>query len=287
MKIKINCDGSEEYLKEWGIEKIVYPSGFEYNARIFAYTFGSKLMQETKGLDYELVLCTECNTFEKMMFTFCLKDAIKNMYGERFPGVSLFIPFLPNSRQDKIVFKFESDSNYVFQSIIRSFEPLKFYTLDIHNENAATYITPEKGSDFVNIIPNFSKEEWKDYVIVAPDKGARARARKVCVDLGKNHRDTNHFIFFDKIRNKETGKIESLECMSIKGLNLKGKTFLIIDDICDGGKTFSEIGRILKERNAEKVILHVTHGLFTKGLPIPFVDEVVTYSYEQKLNFLK
>jgi len=49
IKIKINCDGSAEYLKEWGIEKIVYPSGFEYNARIFAYAFGSKLMQETKG----------------------------------------------------------------------------------------------------------------------------------------------------------------------------------------------------------------------------------------------
>lgn len=221
------------------------------------------------------------------MFAFCLKDTIVNAFGGKRLGISLYIPFLPNSRQDEEVFRYESNSNYVFQSIIRSFEPLMFYTLDVHNPNAHTYVTPEKGSDFVNIMPNFRRMEWLKYIIVSPDKGAKERARQVCLDLYKNPDDEYDFICFDKKRNKETGQIESIECASIMEKDLKGKTFLIVDDICDGGKTFSEIGRILKERNAEKVILHVTHGLFTKGLPIPYIDEVITYTYEEKLNFLK
>ena len=41
---------------------------------------------------------------------------------------------------------------------------------------------------------------------------------------------------------------------------------LIVDDICDGGKTFELLAEQLYSNGAEEVNLFVTHGLFTKGL---------------------
>jgi ribose-phosphate pyrophosphokinase len=62
---------------------------------------------------------------------------------------------------------------------------------------------------------------------------------------------------------------------------VNGKTVLIIDDICDGGKTFLELGKKLKELGAKSVLLHVTHGIFSKGRDamFPYVD-VVTAKYD-------
>jgi phosphoribosylpyrophosphate synthetase len=46
----------------------------------------------------------------------------------------------------------------------------------------------------------------------------------------------------------------------------KDKRVLIVDDICDGGKTFELLAKDLYNAGAEEVNLFVTHGLFSKGL---------------------
>jgi ribose-phosphate pyrophosphokinase len=44
------------------------------------------------------------------------------------------------------------------------------------------------------------------------------------------------------------------------------KVILVKDDLCDGGATFVEEGKILREKFPNrKICLEVTHGLFTKG----------------------
>jgi ribose-phosphate pyrophosphokinase len=42
----------------------------------------------------------------------------------------------------------------------------------------------------------------------------------------------------------------------------------MVDDICDGGRTFIELAKELRGMGAEKVHLYVTHGFFTKGLSV-------------------
>jgi ribose-phosphate pyrophosphokinase len=43
-------------------------------------------------------------------------------------------------------------------------------------------------------------------------------------------------------------------------------TYVIIDDICDGGRTFIELAKVIKEgRPTAKVFLIVTHGIFSAG----------------------
>ena len=44
------------------------------------------------------------------------------------------------------------------------------------------------------------------------------------------------------------------------------KKFLIVDDICDGGRTFVEIAKSIREKFPEaEVYLIVTHGIFSSG----------------------
>jgi len=58
--------------------------------------------------------------------------------------------------------------------------------------------------------------------------------------------------------------------------DVRGKNLIIIDDICDGGRTFIQLGQALKEAGAKDVYLYVTHGIFMAGLEIlkPAIDKV-------------
>ena len=57
-----------------------------------------------------------------------------------------------------------------------------------------------------------------------------------------------------------------------------GKDCVIVDDICDGGRTFIELAKVLKERGAGKIGLFVTHGIFSQGVGVLF-DNGIDFIY--------
>ena len=54
--------------------------------------------------------------------------------------------------------------------------------------------------------------------------------------------------------------------------DLKGDDCVIVDDICDGRRTFIGIAQELKKKNAGDIYLCVTHGIFSYGF-----DELKKY----------
>jgi len=70
----------------------------------------------------------------------------------------------------------------------------------------------------------------------------------------------------------ETGRITEL---IIDSEDLKGQDCLVVDDICDGGATFLRLALALKAKNAGRLYLAVSHGIFSKGL-----DQLLEH-YEQ------
>ena len=81
--------------------------------------------------------------------------------------------------------------------------------------------------------------------------------------------------FCKKKRCTETGAITETELDET--INYKGKTILIVDDICDGGATFVQLASKLKEQGAESVSLFVTHMIASKGLQALAIFENVYY----------
>ncbi len=101
---------------------------------------------------------------------------------------------------------------------------------------------------------DFHQEIFRHAIVCFPDNGALTRYEASFQGWP--------MIYCDKIRNQDTGEITGLSLQTM-GVDIAGKSVLIVDDICDGGRTFIEVAKLLKD--ASRVDLAVTHGIFSKG----------------------
>ena len=87
-----------------------------------------------------------------------------------------------------------------------------------------------------------------------------------------------------KERDVKTGALTNFKTTT---QDLTNQTCFIIDDICDGGGTFIGTAKMLKEKGAKKVVLIVTHGIFSKGSHLDFIDEIYTTDSYKWINNVK
>ena len=106
--------------------------------------------------------------------------------------------------------------------------------------------------------------------IVSPDAGAIKKAFSVAKHIGLP------LVTASKIRNVETGAITHTEIQNPN--QVEGLDALIVDDICDGGRTFIELAKALRAQGASRVYLYVTHGIFSQGLGVfdGLIDAIFT-----------
>jgi ribose-phosphate pyrophosphokinase len=101
-----------------------------------------------------------------------------------------------------------------------------------------------------------------DTSIISPDAGALKKAFGIAKIF-----DRDRVIMASKVRNLITGEISHTE---VPLIDSDANKFVIIDDICDGGRTFIEIAKVIlskrpkREFNTE-IYLIVSHGIFSKG----------------------
>jgi ribose-phosphate pyrophosphokinase len=98
--------------------------------------------------------------------------------------------------------------------------------------------------------------------LVSPDGGALKKIYDVAAEF-----QITDLVTAIKHRDIKTGKITHTE-VPLKPLEHEyDKKFVIVDDICDGGRTFIELAKAIKERTHDsKIYLVVTHGIFSAGL---------------------
>ncbi len=197
---------------------------------------------------------------------------ISALYGLDINKTDVIIPYLPYGRQDRICAKGQANSKSVVYS--RFFEGQLPTTWDVHSprgSNCYSIPIPElvAGSKFLDIVNR------QGTVLIAPDKGAEDRT-KYFRDESTHGKIALYTA--DKVRNPKTGWIEDYKLNAGKK-GIEGKVCVIIDDICDGGATFKILAKALNVMGAKKVILYVTHGIFSKGwkdLVEDGIDEVYT-----------
>ena len=96
-------------------------------------------------------------------------------------------------------------------------------------------------------------------VLLSPDAGASKKTGLVAKHCGYDS-----IVYGSKIRDTKTGEI--VKTTVLVEHNIGDKDVLIVDDICDGGRTFIELAKVLRQKGAESVDLYVTHGIFSAGL---------------------
>jgi ribose-phosphate pyrophosphokinase len=101
---------------------------------------------------------------------------------------------------------------------------------------------------------------------VSPDAGSEKKIERIAKKLG-----LNKIIKASKVRDTKTGKIKETKLHIDFEFNIHD-LYIVIDDICDGGRTFIELAKVLKTYCIQDINLFVTHGIFSNGL-----DELFEY----------
>lgn len=170
----------------------------------------------------------------------------------------LIYPYFPYARQDRVMNDDEPFSLKVFCGLLNSQKFNYIEVWDPHSDVVPALV------DNCRIIPQWQlaahtlpKELLDDpnVIFVSPDAGAYKKVAKLIpndyrIALGTKVRGTDGDIIRTSVYSP---------------CDLKDKTCVIVDDICDGGKTFVELAKALRHKGAGKIILYVTHGIFSKG----------------------
>lgn len=165
----------------------------------------------------------------------------------------LRLPYLPYARQDKEISNTSTFALRTFSRLLNSLYFKEVIISDPHSELALRLINNSRAIYNNEHVENLIKHTNSD-VMCFPDKGARSKYSKLYSGKIK-------YIHGDKVRDQLTGHITNYELIG----DPSGKNVLIVDDLCDAGMTFKILARDLLAKGASKVVLYVTHGLFTKG----------------------
>jgi len=183
-------------------------------------------------------------------------------------SISLLLPYVPYARQDRVCSYGEALSIQVITSLINhmNFDSVIIY--DPHSDVTPALLDRCKvitQAELFNQSDIASLTVSNNMILLAPDAGAEKKIQSVAKNLSHRFLMKNiEIISASKIRNVEDGKITGIQ---IHG-EVQGKSFVIVDDICDGGQTFINLAQQLKIQGANELYLYVTHGIFSKGLSV-------------------
>lgn len=200
----------------------------------------------------------ELNSSDDIMTLLLAVDAIRRL--RKRAKIILHIKYLPYARQDRVCNFGEPLSIKVMADLINSMKLNKVCILDPHSDvtpaliNNCQVTTLAEGFCETKALSSIALTD--DLVLVSPDAGAEKKVRELANAIRKP------MICASKRRDVETGAITHTE-VSGDILNLP---MLIADDICDGGRTFIQLSKKLKEKGARCVFLYVSHGIFSNGL---------------------
>ena len=237
-------------------------------------------LARTTPTECHILICASITNSDDLMKVIMMTDALKHAGANK---VSLFMPYVPYARQDRVCNPGESHSLRVFASLINAQNYHEVGVFDPHSdvtEATINNLVIMNNHRFVltAIMGNSAWGEspipFEDFCLVSPDAGALKKISSLGKFLTNNGAPLTQIVQADKLRNLKTGEIIKTE---VHADNLNGANCVIVDDICDGGRTFTELASALKEKGAGEIALIVSHGIFSKGIKNlgPNIDYVV------------
>ena len=203
------------------------------------------------------------------------------MYG---PTVMLLltIPYFPYARQDRICATGEAFGLKMMCELINTLKAMCVTVVDPHSDVLFGMIENVKVIDQLAVVKSHQKflsdiGQLENSCLLAPDFGAMKKTSKIA-DAFYHETQSKSVVdvfFAEKERDLATGDI----IRTVIHGDLTGRNVIIIDDICDGGRTFIEIAKVLKEEyKVASISLFVTHGIFSKGLEVfdGLIDNIYT-----------
>ena len=205
---------------------------------------------------------------DDIMELLLLVDAIRrDAFGQ--VEIEFICPYLPYARQDRVCAPGEALGLKVMCDLINNLGFSGVWVWDVHSDVALALLDRATNVHQAEFVRGISKSVLNNCVLVAPDAGAIKKTMAVAREC------QIPMVRADKIRDTNDGSITGT---TVYSEHVGTKDFLIVDDICDGGRTFVELAKVLRPLTGGKIRLYVTHGIFSKGLEVfnGLIDDIYT-----------
>jgi ribose-phosphate pyrophosphokinase len=244
-------------------------SEFKFNS----YPDGHKHIVSDKDLHGDETLSVSIRSFDDLFKVAQIKaihPELRCLYVKYMLAGRCDRRFSPGEAMDlAIVCEFINGLRFNGVTVLKPHSPVMLQLL----HNACEY-------DVTNRLLNIAREdigEDERICYVAPDEGASRWINELGppalspVICGSKKRDASGKVLGVEFKRKKLFKNEIEDSLNV---NINHEHFIIVDDLCDGGATFTTIADEIHSRapNA-KVYLIVTHAIFSKGL-IPFDGKI-------------
>ena len=189
--------------------------------------------------------------------------------GGKARRINVIMPFLYESRQHKRGGRESLDCALALEEL-DAMGVSNIITFDAHDPRVQNAI-PLSGFDSFNPQYQFLKALFREVpdlkadkehlMIISPDEGAMHRAvyfsNVLGVDMGMFYKRRDYSTVIN-------GK-NPIVAHEFLGDDVTGKDVLIVDDMISSGESMLDVAKQLKERNAGRVFVCTTFGLFTDG----------------------
>lgn len=175
----------------------------------------------------------------------------------------LDIYYLMGARMDRVMDFNRPHTLRVVCNMVKDFGCGSIYVLEPHSDMTHYLLKsnsiPLTDDTYESLHPN----EWRvyeDYFVVYPDKGAYERYG------GKYRSEETAIGVAEKVRNPETGAIESIRILNPEIIKDDTRPIMVVDDLCDAGGTFVGIANEIRKYTDKELNIFVTHMVNSKGI---------------------
>jgi ribose-phosphate pyrophosphokinase len=213
-----------------------------------------EVFENVRGEDMFIIQPTSNPANDNLMELLIITDALRRSSAARITAV---IPYFGYARQDRRAKARTPISAKLVANLLTEAGVERILTLDLHATQIQgffdipvdnLYAAPVFALD----IEHHFKNRMGDLMVVSPDVGGVGRARELATRINAP------LAIVDKRREK-AGEVAE---MTVIG-SVKGKTCIIVDDICDTAGTLCKAAEVLIENGAVEVHSYITHGVLS------------------------
>jgi len=176
--------------------------------------------------------------------------------------VQLTCPYILGGRSDA---KFKPNQSFDLKIVAQIINSCGFDRVFIVDPHSAVTPALINNCYYANVLDWFDKKYLRpDSVLISPDAGAYKKMVSVAEKLNLP------LIAANKARLDDGSPAINFS------MDVVDDHCVIMDDICDGGRTFIALGKALKDLGAASVTLVVTHGIFSYGTKLENIDMIYT-----------
>ena len=213
-----------------------------------------EMFENVRGEDMFIIQSTSNPANDNLMELLIIADALRRSSAARITAV---IPYFGYARQDRRTKARTPISAKLVANLIAVAGVDRVLTLDLHATQIQGFF--DIPVDNLYAAPIFAldvKHHFRgrldELIVVSPDVGGVARARELATRIGCQ------LAIVDKRREKP-GEVAE---MTVIG-DVKDKTCIIVDDICDTAGTLCKAAEVLLEFGATEVHSYITHGVLS------------------------